>query len=311
MGEAANRFLNGFRGEWLPDEPLSRHTSFKVGGPARYFLRPAALEGYADVLRRARQAGLPLRVLGGGTNLVVDDAPFPGVVLWARGGSIADCSFDGDRIRVGAGFPLQRLVRRGVQEGYLGIEALTGIPGTVGGALLMNAGGRYGEIGPYVKWVRIVGKDGAERVLKACEIGFRYRSSSLQGFLVLEAELSLPRGVSGERMDLLAERTREKRNSQPTRSPNAGCIFKNPRGGPAAGKLIDDAGLKGAVLGGAEVSRLHANFICARGPASAGDIFRLIDLVRDRVRRASGVELELEVELWRGGVSSAAFQGPS
>jgi len=267
------------------DEPLAPHTTFRVGGPADVLVEPRDEGELVEVLRAAGEQEIPLRILGGGANLLVRDE---GV----RGAVVRLSRLDGRRgDRVQAGRPLPRLVRETLREGLGGLEALAGIPGTLGGAIRMNAGGRAGTIGDVVRAVEVLTLGGEFRRLPRPAVGFRYRGSALDGCVVVAAELELrPSPQAPERF---ASLLRDKRRTQPLDRCSAGCIFKNPPG-QAAGRLIEACGLKGVRCGGARVSPRHANFIVNEGGATASDILRLIDLIRKRVP----VPLELEVQVW-------------
>lgn len=283
--DAFVRFLRERRIPSRFDEPLARHTTFRIGGPADVLVEPRDEEELAGVLRLAAREGVPLRILGGGANLLVRDEGVRGAVVRLTG---LNCR---RRNRVQAGFPLPRLVRQTLEEGLGGLEPLAGVPGTVGGAVRMNAGGRHGTFGDVVRFVEILTPSGERRRLTRDEAGFRYRGSALDGNLVVAVELDLrPDAGAAARFASLLE---EKRRTQPLDLPSAGCVFKNPPGG-AAGRLIEECGLKGARSGAARVSPLHANFIVNEGGATAADVLRLIDRIRGRVP----VPLELEIEVW-------------
>ncbi len=284
-GPSFGTFLEERRIPFRRNEPLAPHTTFRVGGPAKFFVEPLNEDQVADVFRAARECDVPVRILGGGANLVVRDEGVSGVVvklthLRRREGS-----------RVQAGYPLARLVKETVMEGCSGLEALAGVPGSVGGAVTMNAGGRNGEIGAAVRYVDAMTHEGEVRRIGREEAGFRYRGSALDGYVVLAADLELlpDEGVRDRYEEILSA----KKRAQPLGRWSAGCMFKNPPG-QSAGRLVDEHGLKGARVGGAYVSRKHANFMINDGTATASDVFRLVDLVRRRVP----VELELEVLVW-------------
>ncbi len=267
------------------DEPLALHTTFGVGGPADFFIEPRDEEELAGVVRAARGCGMPLRFLGGGANLLVRDEGVRGAVARLAGLNRRE------GMHVQAGFGLGRLVRETAAAGLAGLEGLAGVPGSVGGAVKMNAGGRHGEIGAAVRYVDVRGDAGEVRRIRREDVGFRYRGTGLNGDVILAAGLDLrPDPAARERHDAILE---EKKAGQPLGSRSAGCVFKNPPGGPA-GKLIEECGLKGERVGGARVSRRHANFIVNDGGATASDILKLIDVIRRRVP----AELELEIQVW-------------
>lgn len=278
------------------DEPLSRHTSFRIGGPARLFYQPRTETEVVEVVRACRRDGEPLFVLGGGTNLLVRDEGVDGAVVSLR--KMNAIQFDGRRARVDAGASLPRLVSEGVQRGCGGVDALAGIPGTVGGALVMNAGGKYGELGEFVERVRVVDREGVTRTLQRDEAGFGYRTSRLGEFVVLGTDLVFPEADREAARARLRAILMEKSRTQPLAARSAGCVFKNPAPRVAAGRLIDEAGFKGKILGGALVSPVHANFLVNHHGARASDILGLIREIKERVRKRNGVELELEIKVW-------------
>ncbi len=275
--------------------PLSRHTSFKVGGPPDRWAVPASEEALRETLVRCAETGEAVRALGGGKNLLVDDRGVEGTVIGFAG--LRAVRIDGDLVVAQAGVSLPALMTRCVGRGLAGLDGLAGVPGTVGGAVRMNAGGVHGTIGERVEWVRGFTLRGEPFSFAGPECGFRYRGSRFADLVIVEVGLRL--SPSGE--DLRArvkEIIAKKSATQPLWSATAGCTFKNPPGGESAGRLLDRAGVKGLVLGGARYSTLHANFIENTGGGTFGDIMGLIAEGRRRVREQSGVELELEVEVW-------------
>ena len=289
------------------DEPLAAHTWYGLGGPARWFFTPHTREAVAGVLRRCAQEGVPWRVLGRGANLLVRDAGFAGAVIKLSADHM-DLN-DPDRITADAGADFTHLVRRAVERGYGGLENLAGIPGSVGGIVRMNAGGKYGYIARYVTAVELLHPDGRVETRAVAEMGFGYRTSGVRDAIITGVSLRLEHGNTAALLARFREIWNEKAASQPpVAAKSAGCIFKNPpalvRVGEdepqprAAGWLIDRAGLKGVRRGGAEISTRHANFILAYPGARAQDVLDLIRLAQERVRDQFGVELELEVEIW-------------
>jgi len=280
----ALRLFQDLPGDIRPGESLLKYTTFRIGGPAWCMFFPYTREALVEAISRARREGIPWYVLGRGSNVLFPDTGFPGVVvstlalrsLWKeRGGIVAE-----------AGVPLARLVE-------LGYGALAGIPGTVGGGVVMNAGTRHGSLGEHVLWVEVLDWDGTIRRIPAPDCGFAYRSSRLKrlGLPVVRVGLALPHRRVDPR-EVLAQR-----GTQPSGVPSAGCVFRNPPDAPPAGWLIDKAGLKGERVGDACISRAHANFICNLGRASAAEVLRLMGEVRERVRKLFGVILEPELEI--------------
>ena len=289
------------------EEPLARHTYMRLGGPAEFFATPANLDELTRLGAWARAAGLRVRVLGGGSNVLVDDAGVRGLVLSLRR-ACADVRFEGAAVVAGGGVMLPALARAAAERDLGGLEFAIGIPGSVGGALQSNAGiGDGREIGALVEAVTVL-DDGALRVLARGDLEFGYRTSSLRGsgLTVIEATLRLgprPRAeIEVEMRRLLDARAA----SQPTAERNAGSIFRNPPG-DHAGRLIEAAGCKGLAVGGARVSTLHANFIVHDGAASALDVANLMAEVQRRVREHFHIDLRPEVEWWGDGGAPAAF----
>ncbi len=282
------------------DEPLSRHTSIRVGGPADLFCEVETEEALAALVRRARAAGTAVFVLGGGTDVVVADRGVRGLtiklgrgfrrVAWLEeGGSV--------RVRAAAGANLMRLAREAVARGLAGLEFAEGIPGSVGGAAIMNAGAFGGELGRVVEALSGITADGQALRWPRASLRFEYRRLDLpRGFVVTSVELRLTPGDPREIEARAAAARRRRGRRQPVGQPNAGSIFKNPPG-DRAGRLIELVGLKGVAVGAARVSPAHANFIVNTGGARAADVRALIELIRDRVWVRRGVWLEPEVRL--------------
>lgn len=280
----------------LRDEPLSRHTSFKIGGPADAFVTAGSREQASAALRIARGAGVPVFFLGWGSNLLVRDGGIRGLVL-ALGGDLEKVEFPGgELVRAGAAVRVPQLVVSCAERGLSGLEPIVGVPGAVGGALVMNAGTREGEIGPFVEEVETLSADGAPKTLGRGELIFDYRSSNLGKSLVLSVLLRLKRGVKADIMAVVARQQQQRSRTQPIHTFNVGSTFKNPPGLFAA-QMIERSGLKGHAVGGARVSPMHANFIENFAGAKASDVLALVDLISERVRAESGVKLELEMRI--------------
>ncbi len=282
--------------EVVRDEPMRRRTTYRVGGPADLFVTCHTHRGLAETVRFLDEEGIERLIIGKGSNLLVSDAGFRGAVV-TLGREFKAHRIDGTRIHAGAASPLAYLVQDAFSRGLAGMEFGVGVPGTLGGALVMNAGTRDAWIGDVVESATLhVPGSGLER-FRGEEIDWGYRTSGLdQRGIVVEAVLSLEPGepVSIRRgMDLLLER---RKATQPLGMPCAGSVFVNPAG-DSAGRLIEATRLKGTRIGGAVVSDVHANFIVNDGGASASDIIRLMTLVRDAVREAHGVELRPEIRL--------------
>ena len=280
----------------LRNEPLAKHTSFKIGGPADAFATATTRARASSALQIARAAGVPVFFLGWGSNVLIRDAGVRGLVL-ALGGDFEKIEFPGpDLVRAGAAARVPQLVVSCAEKGLSGLEPIVGVPGAVGGALVMNAGTRDGEIGPFVEEVETLDLDGTARTLGRDGLRFEYRSSNLGDSLVLSALLRLKRGVKADIMAVVARQQQKRLQTQPIHTYNVGSTFKNPSGLFAA-QLIEQSGLKGHAVGGARVSPMHANFIENFAGAKASDVLALVDLISERVRAASGVMLELEMRV--------------
>jgi UDP-N-acetylmuramate dehydrogenase len=284
--------------EWRPLEPLSAHTSLGVGGRAD-LVSVHDFRRLPELVDCFVRRGLPWRVLGGGSNLLVVDDDFSDVVLQLarpRNG----VGFDGNRVEVAAAASLGTTVMECAKRNLGGMEGLIGVPGTVGGALRMNAGAYGTEIGPLVRSLTVYrGSTGQIEILKTHELRFEYRHSNFApNDVMLSVALELPGRQYAEILEKIKHFNQKRRASQPINEKSAGCIFKNPAG-LSAGKMIDELGLKSTRVGGAVVSDRHANFFVNRYQATARDILTLMDTVRERVREAYGVVLEEEVIVWR------------
>lgn len=290
-------WFSGFEAAVRADVPLGPLTAYKLGGPARWLCEPRDEPELSALLSRLRAAGIPWRVLGGGANVLVRDDGFNGAVIRLRGPVFERVSFDGRMVTAGAGADLPGLIQKTLRQGLVGLEALVGIPGTVGGAVRMNAGGRHGQIGDFVRQVRLLDPEGHLAVRAAADVGFAYRRSGLDGCIVVAVTLALRRGDVAQAEARAREILELKRASQPLGARSAGCIFKNPPG-KSAWRLIEQVGLRGARLGGAQISSQHANFIVAAETATAADVLGLIRLAAGRVREQQGVTLEPEVDIW-------------
>jgi UDP-N-acetylmuramate dehydrogenase len=289
------------RGGVRTDVPLKGLTTFAIGGPARVLVEPLDPESAVAVVRRAIERGVSLRILGNGSNLLVSDSGVDGVVLSTA--RMRRCVQDGERFQIWAGSPLVGFVNHAAKVGLSGVEGIIGIPAHIGGAILMNAGGKWGEIFDVVESVSVCDlATGEPRRLERAECNPKYRDANLGDVLVLETTLRLRPANPKDVAEATKEHLLEKNASQPVVEPSAGCIFKNPKGEAAAGrsaaKLIQDAGLKGTRIGGVEVSRKHSNYFVNCGGGSCVDALSLVDLVVKRVEESSGIRLETEVKIW-------------
>ncbi|NTU41714.1 MAG: UDP-N-acetylmuramate dehydrogenase [Nitrospirales bacterium] len=275
------------------NEPLARHTSLRIGGPADIALFPQRAD-LPDLIRLLHDEGIPSLVMGGGTNLLVRDRGVEGAVIFTR--ELRGMETEGQRISVDAGVPLQMLLGHAASHGLSGMEGLAGIPGSVGGAIYGNAGSHRCETGELVESLEII-SFGEIRTVHGDEAGFRYRGSGLPtDAVILKAVLSLREGDPLEIRERIKGFLREKQSKQPVTLASAGCVFKNPEG-ISAGRLIEESGCKGMRQGEIEVSTIHANFFVNTGKGTASDFLRLVDEVRERVVRKTGVILEPEVRI--------------
>lgn len=279
------------------DYPLAKRTWYGLGGQADFFIRPKTVEQLKDVVRRCGENNIRIYVMGFGSNLLISDQGLRAAVIKLEAEQFAQIEFDGEEVTAWAGAELSKLVLTCVEKGLSGIEALTGIPGSVGGAVKMNAGGNFGDFGAAVESVTLM--DGRGNVFEKSkpELVFDYRRTNITAKFILNARLKLNTADSEQIMRTVKEIWIYKKNNQPLNTKNSGCIFKNPKGG-SAGALIDRAGLKGLQIGGAVVSEKHANFIIAQKGCKSRDVMRLIDAVKQRVKENFGIELELEIEIW-------------
>ncbi len=294
-GDSAKRWQDCLEGSVAEGVALARHTTYRVGGPAKYLVVPAT----ADDVRVVFASGEATYVLGAGSNVLVADAGFDGVVLKICN-TMAHISAQDGEVVVGAGRLLPSLVKSCVEMGLSGMEWAVGIPGTVGGAVCANAGAFGSATWDYVDYVEVVTGAGSRRRLAAADVKYGYRFAEFPvgaPFAVTEVALRLAGSDAGRVRSLTEEYKAQRGATQPLGAASAGCVFKNPPEGSSAGELIDKAGLKGLRRDGAAVSTKHANFIVNEGGAAAADIHGLIEEVREAVRSRFGVMLELEIEL--------------
>lgn len=295
-------FLNFVRGLYaeediLEKEPMDRHTTFKVGGPADCFLQVSNAEQLAATTNYLNLTGQEYFVLGNGSNLLVSDKGYQGVILQI-GQKMSEVSVEGTLVRAQAGATMARAARAAMEAGLSGLEFASGIPGTVGGGVVMNAGAYDGEMKQVVETVTVLSPDGNTMVLKNDDMEFGYRASAIKnrGFIVVEVVFRLQEGSREAIKAKMEELAEKRRNKQPLSYPSAGSTFKRPEG-HFAGKLIMDAGLRGRRLGGAQVSEKHCGFLINIGGATAQDIYDLIGEVQERVYNAFEIRLEPEVIL--------------
>jgi UDP-N-acetylmuramate dehydrogenase len=283
--------------ERIAGASLAERTSLGIGGNTDLLL-VRRHESLPELVRLVRATGIPYRFLGGGTNLLIPDGELPWIVLQLAPRD-PDIRFEGNFVWMDASADLGRMVTTCAKHDLGGMEGLIGVPGTVGGALRMNAGAYGTQIGSYVREVEVFRAAGRIETLRGGEISFEYRHTSFApDDIMLAVKLELPSKPFSEILQGIRICNEKRRASQPLNQKSAGCIFKNPPGG-SAGRMIDELGLKGLHIGDARVSDRHANFFVNAGHASAGDMLALIAEVRERVRRAYGVTLENEVIVWK------------
>ena len=280
----------------LVKEPMASHTTFKIGGPADYFVKPETVEELAAVLKLCKEGNVPYFILGNGSNLLVGDKGFRGVVIQLYK-NFDGMTIEGTTVTAKAGAMLVRVAKESGKAGLTGLEFASGIPGTIGGAMVMNAGAYGGEMKDVVTAVTVLTKDGEIKKLSGEEMNFRYRGSVVEDedYIVLEAVMELKEGNLEEIQARMAELTVQRKTKQPIEFPSAGSTFKRPEG-YFAGKLIQDAGLRGFQVGGAQVSEKHCGFVINAGGATAADVMSLMQQVSDKVNEEFGVTLEPEVK---------------
>lgn len=280
-----------------PHELLANHTSFRIGGPAEWFAEPSTLEELVAVLREAHRAGMPVSVVGGGTNTLASDRGIRGLIMHLGRGfrTIYDVSHQDDplaRVSCGAALLTQRLVYLATKHGWGELESLAGLPGQIGGAVAMNAQ----NIGQFIQRICLVSFDGTVREFTADQLTFTYRDAALEPGIVADVTLQFPKVPPAQAYERIRQVLQHRNDTQEVRLPSAGCAFKNPPG-VGAGRLIDQAGLKGARIGDAQVSHRHANFIVNVGHATCDDVLSLMEHIQREVDRHFHVRLEPEVRM--------------
>ena len=278
-------------------EPLAPYTWLRLGGPAQYFAEPTSVDELAALVRRACDEGLPVRLLGGGSNLLVREEGVSGLVIHLSAAVFGEIRRQKDTIIAGGGAKLGHVISTAVREGLGGLETMVGIPGTVGGALHGNAGSRGGDIGQWVGSATVMTRTGEIITHERRDLDFAYRRSSLDELVILQATFELENDAPAELTKRMQRQWITKQASQPLSHQAVGCVFKNANG-VSAGMIIDQAGLKGARVGGDEISDRHANYLIAEPGALPHDVLRLIELVRARVNDRAGIQLELQIEVW-------------
>lgn len=290
--------FDDFREIVKADEPLAPHIWFRLGGPAAYLARPKTLDQLLGLIRRAREAGLPVKVLSGGSNVLVRDEGVKALVIHLESPAFSDVTIKDRVVEAGAAVPLTALISQSARAGLAGLELLTGIPGTVGGSLRCNAGSRQGSIGQFVRKATVIDANDEVQVRERDDLSFADRGSGLDEPVILSASLELEH----DEPDAVVRRMRRiwivKKEGQPYGHQSSGFIFRSLGPDLSAGTLIEQAGLKGTRHGGAEISDRHANFIVAQPGASSADVLHLIDQIRQRIWQQFGYELELQIQIW-------------
>ncbi|MHB1394197.1 MAG: UDP-N-acetylmuramate dehydrogenase [Clostridia bacterium] len=281
----------------LYNEPMKNHTSFKLGGPADIFIEPDNRSELSKAIKSLREHSIPYYIIGNGSNLLVSDKGLRGAVV-KIGDKFGSVNIDGDRVIAECGILLSTLSKMAAKSSLTGMEFASGIPGALGGAVTMNAGAYGGEMKDIVEWVEVLDQDLKLKRLQGAEMEFGYRKSVVEprNYIVIRCCLRLKKGNPDEINSIMADLTEKRRTKQPLHLPSAGSTFKRPEG-YFAGKLIEDADLRGFSLGGAQVSALHCGFVVNNGDATAQDVYNLIRHVQKTVYEKFNVRLEPEVKI--------------
>ena len=277
-------------------EPMSLHTTFRIGGPADLFVMPGSIQAVADSIRICKETQTPYAVIGNGSNLLVSDAGYRGVIIQI-GRNLNQITGNGEEIRAQAGAMLSVIAKTALSESLTGFEFASGIPGTLGGAVVMNAGAYGGEMKDVLTEVTVLTREGEIRTIPAekLELGYRTSLAAKNGWIILEAVLRFQKGDAEAIRSRMEELKVQRVTKQPLDLPSAGSTFKRPEG-YFAGKLIMDAGLRGFTVGGAQISEKHCGFVVNKGGATAEDVRNLICAVQKKVQEDAGVKLEPEVK---------------
>jgi UDP-N-acetylmuramate dehydrogenase len=279
------------------NEPLAPYTHLRIGGPADYLVQPRSEEELAQVLRHCTAENIPVRVLGGGGNILVRDEGVRGTVLRLSEPAFSKLHVEGSRIEAGAGAGLSRLISEAAKQSLAGLELLVGIPGTVGGAVRCNAGDRIGEIGQYVSSVVVLDSQGETATHERDELRFAYRSSSIDELVILRAQFEMERDSAEAIVKRMRKAWIQRKAAQPLTFQTSVRLFKDVRGIEVS-SLIEQAGMAQARVGEAELSERDPNFLIAHPGATSGDVLRLMDMARSRVAEQFGVDLELQISVW-------------
>ncbi|MDG2208133.1 MAG: UDP-N-acetylmuramate dehydrogenase [Pirellulales bacterium] len=290
-------FISGLENFVEQDTPLAERTWFKLGGAAEYFAQPPSQDALMSLVTRCREEELPMRILGGGSNVLVRDDGVKGVIASLEADAFLKIEVEGNRVRAAGGAPLAHVISAAVGAGLSGLESLVGIPGSIGGALHTNAAGHAGDIGQWTSRAVVMTRTGEILERAKEDLDFSYRQSSLDELVILEADFELEPTDPKALTKRMQQQWIVKKASQPLAHQAAGCLFKNVQGTSVA-LLIEQAGLKMATAGGAAMSERDANFVVVRDGGTTKDVIELIEMIQNSVRDRLGVELELQLEIW-------------
>lgn len=291
--ESTQKVLEDYTAINKPKEPLAPYTHLRVGGPAEAFVQPRTRDELSAIVRRCFEKNIPLRVLGGGNNVLIRDEGVNGVVLRLSAPEFTQVTVDGKRVRAGSGVSLSSLISASARHGLAGLETLVGVRGTVGGVLRHNVGERSGEIAQFLRRVEVLDRRGNVQIREREDLDYGAHDDPV----LLSGEFELERDAEAAIVKRMRKAWIQRKAAQPFSFQASGRMFKSPRGMNAAG-LIEQAGLAGTRVGGAQVSERDANYIVADAGTSARDVLRLIELVRSRVQENFHVELELKLSIW-------------
>ncbi len=290
-------FTTGFEHIVRDNEPLAPYTWFRLGGSAEYFAEPTSVEELAELVRRCHDEGVAVRVLGGGSNLLIRDQGVQGLVVMLSAPAFGEIAIQPPTVVAGGGAKLGHVISTAVREGLAGLEALAGIPGSVGGALHRNADAGGSDIGQWTKSAQVMTRTGDLLERTKGDLRFAYRQSNLDELVILSAEFELEPADARQLTKRMQKQWIVQKASQPQGNQNLGCIFKDV-GGVSAAELVENAGLRAAQVGGAIMSEHNANFIIANPGATAADVIGLIELLKNGVQERLGVQLQEQVEIW-------------
>lgn len=284
------------KGNLLFNEPLSRHTTFKIGGPANIYFEPETINDLRNAINFVKDEKMPFCMIGQGSNILASDSGFGGMVISLNSDFFKKTTLDGSLVKAGGGCALSKLLDFSIKNSLSGLEFLAGIPGTVGGGIIMNAGTKNNWIGSFVEELSVMDDSGKLFKIPKVNLEFGYRKSNLSKYIIVEATILLKKGDGQKSISISHDFLREKLLTQELSIPSAGCVFKNPPE-KSAGRLIEQSGLKGRSVNDAVISEKHANFIINKGKAKAEDVLSLIKIVRERIKKDYGILLELEIKL--------------